>query len=154
MDGRRKAYPPTVLVQRQTLWITTSYANWVSEARLSERLWGTKIMRAVCRDVQTVPALLSINKKDFERRVNTADNARLDICARGLWNNCEKMLLDIRITHPTSQSYSEKIRAEVYQQHEKDMDKYNQRVIDIENSSFNSFVVTTSSRMTSECTIW
>jgi len=38
MDGRRKAYPPTVLVQRQTLWITTSYANWVSEARLSERL--------------------------------------------------------------------------------------------------------------------
>jgi len=63
------------------------------------------------------------------------------------------MLLDIRITHPTSQSYSEKIRAEIYQQHEKDMDKYNQRVIDIENSSFNSFVFTTSSRMASECTI-
>jgi len=57
---------------------------------------------------------------------------RLDISARGLWNSCEKTFFDVRITHPTSQSYSGKTLAEVYQQHEKEKkDKYNQRVTDI-----------------------
>jgi len=89
-----------------------------------------------------------------ERKVNTADNARLDISARGLWNSCEKTFFDIRITHPTSQSYSGKslAQAEVYQQHEKEKkDKYNLRVIDIEKSSFNPLVFTTTGRMAPEC---
>ena len=66
-----------------------------------------KIMREVCRDVQTEPTLLSINENDYQRKVNTADNARLDISARGLWNSCEKTFFDIRITHLTSQSFWE-----------------------------------------------
>ena len=72
------------------------------------------------RDVQTKPTLLPINENDYQRKVKTADNARLDISARGLWNSCEKTFFDIRITHPTSQSYSGKSLAEVYQQHEKE----------------------------------
>ena len=40
--------------------------------------------------------------------------------------------------------------AEVYQQHEKEKDKYNQRVIDIEKSSFNPLVFTTGG-MAPEC---
>jgi len=67
-----------------------------------------RIMREVCRDVQTEPTLLPINENYYERKVNTADNARLDTSARGLWNSCEKTFFDIRITHPTSQSYSGK----------------------------------------------
>ena len=51
-----------------------------------------QIMREVCRDVQTEPTLLPINENDYQRKVNTADNARLDISARGLWNSCEKTL--------------------------------------------------------------
>ena len=62
----------------------------------------------------------TINKNDYERKVNTADHARLDISAGGLWNSCAKSFLDIRITHPTSQSYSRKSLADVYQQHEKE----------------------------------
>jgi len=77
-------------------------------------------MREVCRDVQTEPTLLPINENSYERKVNTAVNARLDISVRGLWNSCEKTFFDIRITHPTSQSYSGKSLAEVYQQHEKE----------------------------------
>ena len=42
--------------------------------------------------------------------------------------------------------------AEVYQQHEKEKkDKYNQRVIDIEQSSFNLLVFTTTGGMAPEC---
>ena len=81
-------------------------------------------MKKVCQDVQTEPTLLPINENDCKRKVNTADNARLDISARGLWNSCEKTLLDIRITHPTSQSYSWKSLAEIYQQHAKEKVPY------------------------------
>jgi len=70
---------------------------------------------------------------------------------RGQWNSCEKIFFDIRIIHPTSQSYSGKSLAEIYQQHEKEKDKYNQRVIDIEKSSFNPLVFTTSGWMVPEC---
>jgi len=101
-------------------------------------------MRVVCRDVQTEPTFLPINENDYERKVTTADNARLDISARGLWNGCEKTFFDISMTHLTSQFYSGKSLAEVYQQCQKEKkDKYNQRVIDIEKSSFNAFVLTT-----------
>jgi len=97
-------------------------------------------MREVCRDVQTKPTLLPINENDFERKVNTDDSARLDISARGLWNSCDKTFLP--------QSYSGKSLAEIYLQHEKEKkDKCNQRVIDIEKSSFNPLVYTTSGGM-------
>jgi len=76
----------------------------------------------------------------------------LDISARELWNNCEKTFFDVRITHPTSQSYSGKsLAAEINQQHEKEQNKYNQRVIDIEKSSFSPLVFTTSGGMAPEC---
>jgi len=79
-------------------------------------------------------------------KVNTADNARLDISARGLWNSCEKTFFDIRRTHRTSQSYSGKSLAKTYQQHEKEKAKCNQRVIDIEKPSFKPLVFTTTGR--------
>ena len=51
-----------------------------------------QIMREVCKDVQTESTRLPINENDYQRKVNTADNARLDISAKGLWNSCEKTL--------------------------------------------------------------
>ena len=85
-------------------------------------------------------------KNEFERKVNASDNARLDISERGLWNRCEKTFFDIRITHPTSQSYSGKSLSHIYQLHEENK-KYNQRVIDIEKASFNLLVFMTSGWM-------
>jgi len=85
-----------------------------------------QIMSDVCRDGQTEPTLLPVSGNDFERKVYTAGNARLDISARGLWNSCEKTFFDMRISHPTSQPYSDKVLAQIYQQHEKEKDKYSQ----------------------------
>jgi len=96
--------------------------------------------------------VVQISNNNSHNQVNTDDNARLDISATELWNSCEKMFFDIRISHPTSQSYSGKSLAEIYQQHEKEKkDKYNQRVIDIEKSSFNPLVFTTIGGMAPEC---
>ena len=58
---------------------------------------------------------------------------------------------DHTITHPTSVLFWEVV-AEIYEQHEKEKDKYNQGAIDITKSSFNSLVFTTSSGMVPECT--
>jgi len=83
-----------------------------------------------CSDVQIEPTLLPITENKFKRGVSTADNAKLDIFARGLRNNFEKSFVDIRITHPTSQPYTDKSLCR-FQQHESEKEKYNQRVIDI-----------------------
>jgi len=107
-------------------------------------------MREVYRDVQTEPTLLPINENDFERKVNSADNAMLDMFVRGLWNSCEKTFFDKRITHPTSETYYGKSPAEIDQKHENQKD--NQRVMDIEKSSFNPLVFTTSGGMAPKST--
>ena len=86
-------------------------------------------MKEVCRYVQIESTLLPINESHFERKVNTAHNVGLDISARGLWNSCEKTFFDIRMTHHTSHSYSDKSLSQIYQQHEKvKKAKYNQSV--------------------------
>jgi len=78
-------------------WSNTSMRH--NSVRDSE----AQIMREVCRDVQTEPTHLPITENDYQRKVNTVDNARLDISARRLWNSCDKTFFDTRITHPTSQ---------------------------------------------------
>ena len=155
MEGERHTHPLCLWRDKlcvSQLNIYSKQGGYTSMRRNSVRDFEAQIMREVCRDVQTEPTLLLINGNDYERNVNTADNARLDISARGLWNRCEKTFFDIRITHPTSQSYSGTSLAETCQKHEKEMkEKYNQRVIDIEKSSFTPLVVTTSGGMAPEC---
>ena len=68
-------------------WGTTQWKTW------GHRLWE------ICWDVRTKPKLLQITKNKFEKKVNTTDNAWLDISARELWNSCDKTFLDIRITY-------------------------------------------------------
>ena len=39
---------------------------------------------------------------------NTADKARLDVSAIGIWSSMERTFLDVRVMHPLSSSYSGK----------------------------------------------
>ena len=82
----------------------------------------------------------TLSKKGWNPRIN----AKLDISARGFWNSCEKKYFDIRMIHPTSQSYSDMSLSRNYQYHKKDKDWNNQRVIDIEKLSHNRLVFATS----------
>ena len=111
--------------------------SYTSMRHNSVRESEAQLMREVFSDVQTEPTLLPINENDYQRKLNTADKTRLDISSRGLWTSCEKTFFDIRITHLTSQFYSGKSLIEIYRKHEKEKDKYNQGMIDIEKSSFN-----------------
>jgi len=83
MEGERHTHP-------LCLWKEINYVDHSLICKLggltsmrhnSVRDSEAKIMREVCRDVQTEPTLLPINENDFERKVNIADNVSLDIFA-------------------------------------------------------------------------
>jgi len=57
----------------------------------------------------------------------------------------------MRITHPTAQSYPSKSLSQIYQQHEKEKDKYNQSIIDVKKFSFSPCVFITSGGTTPKC---
>jgi len=120
MDGRKSI--PTHSACGETNSVDHSLickpSSYTSMRHNSVRDSGAQIMRKVCRDVQTEPTLFPINKNNFEIKVDFANNARLDISVRGL-EHYEKTFFNMRITHPTLQSYSDKFLAQIYQQHEK-----------------------------------
>ena len=57
------------------------------------------LREAKCRNVYTEPALLPTSAELHPRGTITADGARLDIAATGLYGRNEKTFMDVRITH-------------------------------------------------------
>ena len=69
--------------------------------------------------MQTIePHLIPIEAEQLQQKENNADKARLDIAARGLWSTFERILTDVRIFNPNSQSYLAQTLAQLYIQQE------------------------------------
>ena len=80
--------------------------------------------------------------------MNIAPNARLDIAARGVWTEQEKTFFDVRITHPNAPSLRNKKLEQVYKMAEKEKkNTYNDRILNVEKSSFTPLIFTTSGGM-------
>ena len=109
------------------------------------------LLREVCKDVKIEPELLPIG--NVELHGNTAEKARLDVSAVGIWSSMERTFLDVRIMHPNSPSYRNKTPEQLYVQHEREKkNSYNNRVLQIEKGSFTPLVYSTSGGMGPECT--
>ncbi len=109
-----------------------------------------KIMEEVCRDVKTEPQLMPIEREAVQG--NNAPQARLDISAIGVWSQCEKTFLDVRVTHPNAVSHREKSLQQLYKQNENEkMKLYNDRIINVEKATFTSLIFTTTGGMGPEC---
>ena len=53
----------------------------------------------------------------------------MDISAQGIWSRCEKTFMDVRVTHPTSQSHMRKSMETLYRENEREKKNlYNDRV--------------------------
>ena len=101
------------------------------------------LMKEVCYNVQTEPALIPIEGDDV-RYGNKKDKARLDVAGVGVWGAYERTFLDIRITHPNCPTYVNKTIDQVYTHHENlKKNEYNERVLQIEKGSFTPIVGTT-----------
>ena len=115
-----------------------------------------KVLEEVCYDVQIEPRLIPINGESEEvydtARGNIAENARLDVAARGVWSQYDRSFVDIRVTHPNCLSNSGKSLQEIYEKHEKEKKEfYESRVIHVERGNFTPLVFTTSGGMAPAC---
>ena len=111
-----------------------------------------EILKEVCIDVRTEPGLLPVNPEDLCPTANSADQARLDIVATGLWSPFERTFFDVRITHPTAPSNVNLTSQQLYQRNEKEKKTaYCQRCRQVEKAGFCCLVHTTSGGMSPEC---
>ena len=101
-----------------------------------------KIMKDVCFDVEVEPKLQRLEGESFDyKSVCTEDEARLDIRANELWDSrFSRTYFDVKIFNPLAKSCPKEVK-ESYKYHEtlKKL-KCEQRILDVENSSFNPLV--------------
>ena len=80
------------------------------------------VRKEACHDVQLEPQLIAIEdeEKPLSQHFSTADNARLDVLARGFWSpfDCTFDFIDIRVTHPNCRSNRDKTLKQIYYEHE------------------------------------
>ena len=110
------------------------------------------LMREACHDVKIEPELIRVENEEMMSSTATQDRARLDISARGVWCNMERVFFDIRVTHPNNPSNRTKSLNQIYKANEREKKtKYNERIIEIEKATFVPLVFTTSGGMGPEC---
>ena len=64
-----------------------------------------ELLNMVCTDVEIEPVLQDISGGQLGRGSNRAPDARLDIHARGFWENQRSAFFDVRVCHPNADSY-------------------------------------------------
>ena len=110
------------------------------------------LREAKCRNVYTKPALLPTRAELHPKGTITADGARLDIVATGLYGRNERTFMDVRITHASAPSNIALPIEKLYRRNEEEKKtKYNSRVINTERATFVPLVFTTAGTMAPEC---
>ena len=111
-----------------------------------------ELLSTVCSDVETEPVLLDISGEQLSRGSNKAQDARLDIHARGFWEQRRSAFFDVRVCHPNAESYKDLEPQQIYRTHENEKKRlYSRRVLDIEHGTFTPLVFTTTGGMGNEC---
>ena len=133
--------------------LTCKKGGYVALRHNSLRDGLANIMKEVCTDVSTEPMLLPTNPNLFNSRVNTAEEARLDIAARGINSTFERTLFDVRVAHPFAASNVVLPLDGLYKKHEQEKcNLYRDRVREVEKASFEPLVFLTTGGMGPQCT--
>eukprot|EP00794_Sanderia_malayensis_P001042 gene1042-370_t len=111
------------------------------------------IMKEVASDVKIEPLLLPVSDAvPLANGTKRAENACLDVSAKGIHSAQEVTFFDVQIANPNNASNGEKTLVEMYPSHEKEkMKSYNDRVLQVEKGSFVPLVYTTSGGMGQQC---
>ena len=117
------------------------------------RDFEASLLREICKDVRIEPELIPLGQRETTESSNTADKARLDVSAVGIWGPMQRTFLDVRVFHPNSPSYQNKQIADLYVQHENEKKRtYNHRVMHVEKGSFSPLIFSTTGGMGPEAT--
>jgi len=102
------------------------------------------LLSEVCNNVCIEPHLQPITGEHLRgASANTQDGARLDIAANGLWGGrSERTYFDVRVFNPHAPSNCHTNPSACYRKHEKVKKRaYEQRILEIEHSSFTPLVM-------------
>ena len=96
-----------------------------------------EVLSEICKDVEIEPQLLPLTGQILHAGSNTADNARTDISAVGLWQPLGRAHLDVKVFNHLAQSNAVKDLQKVYSQHQRSKKReYNARILEVEKASF------------------
>ena len=110
-----------------------------------------EFLSMVCSDVEIEPVLQDISGEHLNRGSNKAQDARLDIHARGFWERHRSAFFDVRVCHPNAVSYRDLEPQQIYRIHENEKKRlHSERVLDIEHGTFTPLVFTTTGGMGKE----
>ena len=103
------------------------------------------LLRDICHDVTTEPSLLTYDGEHMRHRTaNTANEARVDICARGFWSRGERAFMDIRIFDPMAACHRNLNLDAAHKRNEDEKIRaYGERIQNIDHGSFTPLVFTT-----------
>ena len=76
------------------------------------------LLSMVCNDVEIEPQLQDVTGEQLSSGCNLAKEARLDIHARGFWEQRQSAFFDIRVCHPNAESYKQLEPKQIYRLHE------------------------------------
>ena len=140
-------------VVSKTQWTTHSTANLADTLRHNNiRDLEASLLKDICKDIKIEPELMPLGNSETQSS-NTAEKARLDVSAVGIWSSMERTFLDIRVMHPNSPSYMDTTPDQLYSQHEREKKRmYNDRILQVEKGSFSPLIFTTTGGMGPECT--
>ena len=111
-----------------------------------------ELRKMVCKDVATEPVLQDVEGEQLTRGSNKAQDARLDIHARGFWEPQRSGFFDVRVCQPNAESYRDLEPQQIYRLHENEKKRqYSSRVLDIEHGTFTPLIFTTTDGMGKEC---
>ena len=87
---------------------------------------------------------------------NSQDGARLDVSANGVWGGrFQKTYFDVRVFNPLAPSNRNQAPVAVYRKHELEKKRaYQQRIQEVEHSSFTPLVLSATGGMGNEATIF
>ena len=97
-----------------------------------------------CHDVSVEPTLQPLTGEPLSlQSANTDEHARLDVAASGIWGDrFERTFFDVRVFNPYAPSNQTPQIQASYRKHENEKRrKYEQRVVEIEHSTFIPFVL-------------
>ena len=101
-----------------------------------------KLLDDVATGVHIEPALQPLTGENLPKSANKGEEARVDIAAKGFWQQYEMAFFDIRVFSPFAKSYMNNNLDAAFRTNEAGKKReYNQRVIQIEHGSFTPVVV-------------
>jgi hypothetical protein len=113
------------------------------------------LLTEVCHDVQIEPCLQPLTGESLAgASSNTSDGARLDIAVNGFWGGrFERTYLDVRVFNPLAVSNRSTSINSCYRKHEDEKKRaYEQRVREVEHSTFTPLVFSATGGMAKQST--